>query len=71
MWKDLPPHKINMLNETHFAMAGLERRGLIKAVITQNIDGLHQKVGSRWVIELHGTADRYYCIKTGNVNRLP
>lgn len=75
MWKVLlphkTPHKINMLNEAHFAIAGLEKRGLIKAVITQNIDGLHQKAGSRWVIELHGTADRYYCIKTGNVNRLP
>lgn len=54
-------------NDTHFAIARLEAQGLIKAVITQNIDGLHQKAGSRRVIELHGTANRYYCTRCGKV----
>lgn len=54
-------------NDTHFAIARLEERGLIKAVITQNIDGLHQKAGSQRVIELHGTANRYYCTRCGKV----
>lgn len=54
-------------NDAHFAIARLEERGLIKAVVTQNIDGLHQKAGSRRVIELHGTANRYYCTRCGKV----
>ena len=54
-------------NDAHFAIAKLEKQGLIKAVITQNIDGLHQKAGSRRVIELHGTANRYYCTGCGKV----
>lgn len=48
-------------NPAHYALAELEKLGLIKAVITQNIDGLHQKAGSRSVIELHGTMRRCYC----------
>ena len=54
-------------NDAHFAIARLEERGVIKAVITQNIDGLHQKAGSQRVIELHGTANRYYCTRCGKV----
>lgn len=54
-------------NDAHFAIARLEERGLIKAVVTQNIDGLHQKAGSQRVIELHGTANRYYCTRCGKV----
>ena len=54
-------------NATHIALSELEKRGIIKAVITQNIDGLHQKAGSERVIELHGTANRYYCTKCGKV----
>lgn len=54
-------------NGAHLAIAELEKRGVIKAVITQNIDGLHQKAGSRRVIELHGTANRYYCTRCGKV----
>ncbi|AWR98219.1 NAD-dependent protein deacylase [Acidianus sulfidivorans JP7] len=49
-------------NPAHKALAELERIGLIKAIITQNIDGLHQKAGSKNVIELHGTMQRSYCM---------
>jgi len=45
----------------HLALAQLEGQGLVKAVVTQNIDGLHQKAGSRRVVAIHGTADRYVC----------
>ena len=48
-------------NPAHFALAELERMGLIKYVITQNIDGLHQRAGSKNVIELHGNMRRSYC----------
>ena len=54
-------------NDAHNALADMEERGIIKAVITQNIDGLHQKAGSRRVIELHGSASRHYCIRCGRV----
>lgn len=48
-------------NITHKKLAELEEKGKLKAVITQNIDGLHQKAGSKNVIELHGTIYRNYC----------
>lgn len=48
-------------NPAHKALARLEEQGKLKAVITQNIDGLHQKAGSKNVIELHGTVHEYYC----------
>ncbi len=48
-------------NSAHYAIAELEKMGIVKAVITQNIDGLHQKAGSKNVIELHGTMRRCYC----------
>ncbi|ARM75233.1 NAD-dependent protein deacetylase [Acidianus manzaensis] len=48
-------------NPAHIALAELEKLGLIKAIITQNIDGLHQKAGSQNVIELHGTMKKSYC----------
>lgn len=48
-------------NYAHKALAELERQGKLKAVITQNIDGLHQKAGSKSVIELHGTVKEYIC----------
>ena len=48
-------------NSAHQALAELERMGKLKAVITQNIDGLHQKAGSKNVIELHGTANEFFC----------
>ena len=49
-------------NKAHLALAALEKAGKLKAVITQNIDGLHQKAGSTNVIELHGSVWRNYCI---------
>lgn len=52
-------------NATHHLLSRLESKGLIKAVITQNIDGLHQKAGSRNVIEFHGDVTRFYCTRCG------
>ena len=48
-------------NQAHLKLAELEKAGKLKAVITQNIDGLHQKAGSREVLELHGSIHRNYC----------
>lgn len=65
-------YKNNMLypnaqpNKAHVAIAKLEKEGKLKAVVTQNIDGLHQKAGSKTVYELHGSMLRNNCIKCGN-----
>ena len=48
-------------NPAHLKLAELEKAGKLKAVITQNIDGLHQKAGSKEVLELHGSIHRNYC----------
>jgi len=50
-------------NKAHLALAALEKIGKLKAIITQNIDGLHQKAGSKNVLELHGSVWRNYCLK--------
>lgn len=50
-------------NPAHLALAKLEARGKLKAVVTQNIDGLHQAAGSKAVFELHGSVHRNYCTK--------
>ncbi len=52
-------------NRAHYALAELERRGKLTAVVTQNIDGLHQKAGSRVVWELHGSVLRNICQTCG------
>lgn len=52
-------------NRAHKALAKLEQEGRLRAVITQNIDGLHQKAGSREVLELHGSVLRNYCTRCG------
>lgn len=52
-------------NEAHKKLAQLEQMGKLKAVVTQNIDGLHQAAGSRKVLELHGSVHRNYCEKCG------
>lgn len=54
-------------NPAHEKLAQLEQEGKLKAVITQNIDGLHQMAGSRRVLELHGTVHRNYCQKCGRL----
>lgn len=50
-------------NAAHLKLAELERAGKLKAVVTQNIDGLHQAAGTRTVYELHGSTHRNYCMK--------
>ncbi len=61
-------HRTNLVhpearpNPAHRAVAELERRGNLTAVITQNIDGLHQQAGSRLVHELHGSVERNHCL---------
>ena len=52
-------------NQAHLALAELEREGKLKAVITQNIDGLHQLAGSREILELHGSVHRNFCTRCG------
>lgn len=52
-------------NAAHLKLAELEQAGKLTAVVTQNIDGLHQKAGSRNVFELHGSVHRNYCMKCG------
>ena len=52
-------------NDGHRALAELERRGLVRAVVTQNIDGLHQRAGSRDVIEVHGSIRTASCLRCG------
>ena len=53
-------------NPGHLALAELERMGILKWVITQNIDGLHQKAGSRKVLDYHGNAFRLRCVACGS-----
>ena len=52
-------------NPAHLALAKLEQEGKLKAVITQNIDGLHQLAGSKEVLELHGSVHRNFCTRCG------
>lgn len=50
-------------NAAHLALAALEQRGICSAVVTQNIDGLHQAAGSQNVLELHGSVHRNFCMR--------
>ena len=50
-------------NKAHIVLAQLEDKGILKSVITQNIDGLHQMAGSKNVFELHGNTRKFYCMK--------
>ena len=54
-------------NNAHLVLADLEKAGKLSAVVTQNIDGLHQLAGSKNVIELHGSVHRNYCVDCGKV----
>ena len=55
-------------NKGHLALAELERRGILKAAITQNIDDLHQMAGNKNVLELHGSLKRWYCLSCGKTS---
>ena len=52
-------------NRAHEAIAELERRGLVRGVVTQNVDRLHRRAGSRCVIEVHGSIERSICLECG------
>ena len=52
-------------NQAHVKLAQLEREGRLDAIVTQNIDGLHQAAGSKNVIELHGSTHRNHCVDCG------
>ena len=52
-------------NDAHIVLSKMEKDGKLSAIITQNIDGLHQKAGSKNVIELHGTCLNNYCVNCG------
>jgi NAD-dependent deacetylase len=57
-------------NITHIKLAELESHGKLKAIITQNIDGLHQMAGSKNVMELHGSVHRNYCMKCSKFHHI-
>lgn len=59
VYKDAVP------NDAHKSLAALEKNNKLKAIITQNIDGLHQMAGSKNVLELHGSIHRNYCTRCG------
>lgn len=54
-------------NEAHRVLAGLEARGVVLGVVTQNVDGLHAAAGSRNLVALHGDLDKVVCLNCGNV----
>lgn len=54
-------------NDAHHALAELERRGLLRLLITQNVDGLHSAAGSENVVDLHGRLDRVICLGCQNI----
>lgn len=56
-------------NAAHYALATLEQAGVVTQLITQNVDRLHQRAGSRAVIELHGGLDRAVCMQCGTVHQ--
>ncbi|MBQ9882180.1 MAG: NAD-dependent protein deacylase [Synergistes sp.] len=58
-------------NAAHKALAKMEQAGKLKAVVTQNIDGLHQAAGSKVVYELHGSLERNYCMRCGKSFDIP
>ena len=61
--KCLKPMINSKPNVTHIALAELEKKGILKAIVTQNIDDLHYRAGSKTVYDLHGSSFRNYCIK--------
>jgi NAD-dependent deacetylase len=71
-WRERMNHPawIAQPNAGHFALADLERRGIMLALMTQNIDGLHQAAGSEQVLELHGTIWLAKCLSCGRRTRM-
>ncbi len=67
-YRDKMVHLDAKPNAAHFKLAELESRGKLKAVVTQNIDNLHQAAGSRRVYELHGSVHRNFCTKCGKAH---
>lgn len=53
-------------NPAHLVLARLEEKGMLDSIVTQNVDGLHQKAGSKRVIELHGTGETFTCLNCGS-----
>lgn len=71
MKKELLPELLNAKpNEAHYALTKLEKMGLLKYIITQNIDGLHQLAGSKQVIEIHGNNREALCIDCGRFYKI-
>ena len=64
-YKEKMLHPDAMPNKAHYALVELEKQGKLKAIVTQNVDGLHHKAGSVNVLELHGSRSRYYCMNCG------
>ena len=64
-YRDKMLHPNAMPNKAHLALAELETQGKLRAIVTQNVDGLHHKAGSVNVLELHGSRSRYYCMSCG------
>ncbi|MCL2366224.1 MAG: NAD-dependent protein deacylase [Oscillospiraceae bacterium] len=62
-YKDKMLHPNAMPNRAHLALAKLEQMGKLRAIVTQNVDGLHHKAKSVNVLELHGSRGRYYCMR--------
>lgn len=54
-------------NDGHRALAALEQAGVVSGIVTQNVDGLHLRAGSRRVVEIHGSMDRVVCLRCGQV----
>ena len=59
------------INKGHIALKKLEDIGILKSVITQNIDGLHQLAGSKNILELHGNLNKWYCLSCGKIENSP
>lgn len=64
-YKEKMVHEDARSNQAHKKLAELEERGILRSVITQNVDGLHQAAGSKRVHELHGSIHRNYCKQCG------
>ena len=64
-YKEILVSRMAKPNAAHTVLAELERQGMLRAVVTQNVDGLHQAAGSKNVLELHGSSMRHYCMNCG------